>query len=45
MSLRCVERDFSPNTNGTGDTYDGEDERVGEVSVERKLHHVPPQPQ
>lgn len=26
-------------------TYDGEDERVGEVSVERELHHVPPQPQ
>lgn len=26
-------------------TYDGEDECVGEVSVERKLHHVPPQPQ
>lgn len=24
-------------------TYDGEDERVGEVSVERQLHHVPPQ--
>lgn len=26
-------------------TYDGEDECVGEVSVERELHHVPPQPQ
>lgn len=26
-----------------GRTYDGEDERVGEVSVERELHHVPPQ--
>lgn len=26
-------------------TYDGEDERVGEVAVEGELHHVPPQPQ
>lgn len=26
-------------------TYDGEDERVGEVPVEGELHHVPPQPQ
>lgn len=26
-------------------TYDSEDERVGEMSVERELHHVPPQPQ
>lgn len=26
-------------------TYNGEDERVDEVSVERQLHHVSPQPQ
>lgn len=26
-------------------TYDSKDERVGEVSVEGELHHVPPQPQ
>lgn len=26
-------------------TYDGEDERVGEVPVEGELDHVPPQPQ
>lgn len=33
------------NTNRVFHTYDGEDECVGEVSVERELHHVPPQPQ
>lgn len=31
-------------TAGVG-TYDGEDERVGEVAVEGELHHVPAQPQ
>lgn len=33
------------NTKRTLNTYDSEDERVGEVSVERELHHVPPEAQ
>lgn len=33
------------NIKRTLNTYDSKDERVGEVSVERELHHVPPEAQ
>lgn len=43
LGFKRAEAASSAAEGRTPRTYDGEDESVGEVSVERQLHHVPPQ--